>query len=99
MANKRDMANMIRELHKEMYGESMTLEAATRSLDLCTEAIKVYVERGEDVMLTGFMSIKVVDVPAMTKRNPMTGVPVKVPAKKRVRVTPGSALKAAANKK
>lgn len=98
MANKRDMANMIRDLHKQMFKESMTLEEATRSIDLWTEAVKAYVQRGEDVMLTGFLSIKVVDVPAMTKRNPLTGDPVNVPAKKRVRITPGSTLKAAANK-
>jgi DNA-binding protein HU-beta len=51
--------------------------------------------RGEDIVITGFGSLKVVKREARQARNPSTGASVSVPAKRVVTFKMGSDLKAA----
>ena len=97
MANKSDMSNKVKELYKNLFQEEISMKDAGRILDVFAEDVKDTVKRGEDIALAGFLSIKVIDVPAMVKRNPRTGAPINVEAKKRVRITPGSDLKNCVN--
>jgi len=50
-------------------------------------------EEGTPVRLSGFGTLKVLPVAARVVRNPRTGDPVSVPARKRVRFSPSAALK------
>jgi DNA-binding protein HU-beta len=50
---------------------------------------------GEEVRLTGLLSIKVADRPTRTGRNPRTGESITIPAGRVVRIAPGATLKAA----
>jgi DNA-binding protein HU-beta len=52
---------------------------------------------GEDVVIPRFGSFKVSKRAAFQARNPSTGEPVNVPAKKVVKFAPGSELEAAVN--
>lgn len=55
------------------------------------------VKAHEDLKLTNGMTVVVKDVAARTGRNPMTGETIEIPAKKKVSVKIGKALKEAAN--
>jgi DNA-binding protein HU-beta len=50
---------------------------------------------GEEVRLTGLLTVKVADRPARTGRNPRTGESITIPAGRVVRITPGATLKGA----
>ena len=52
---------------------------------------------GSKVTLIGFGTFSVSDRAARTGRNPQTGKPIKIPAKRVPRFTPGKALKDALN--
>lgn len=52
------------------------------------------VRAGEKVELTGFVSFEAADRAARTGRNPATGEVLEIPARKAVKVTAGSRLKA-----
>lgn len=57
------------------------------------------VASGDEVMLPGFMHIKVVAKPASTGRNPGTGEAIEIPAKNAVKIKAGKTLAVAANGK
>jgi len=63
--------------------------------ELFTE-IRDAVARGSKVSIPGWISFEHVDSAARTGRNPQTGAEIQIPAGKRVKVTAGSKLKAAA---
>ena len=68
-------------------------EAAVNStLNAITNALK----EGDKVTLVGFGTFEVRERPARKGRNPQTGAEIAIPAGKRVKVTAGSKLKAAA---
>jgi len=60
-------------------------------LSTITKAMK----KGEDVVLTGFGTFKVVKRKARKGRNPYTGEEIKIKATKAPKFTPGKALKEA----
>ena len=62
------------------------------------EAITKAVSRGDRIDVSGLMIVKVIDKPARTGRNPITGASVDIPARRAVTIKPAAALKAAANK-
>lgn len=64
-------------------------------LSALTPVLSEAVRAGEEVRLTGLLTVKVADRPARTGRNPGTGESIAIPAGRVVRLTPGSALKAA----
>lgn len=66
-------------------------ELVTAMLDKITDVLK----SGDKVQLTPFGQFKVRDRAARMGRNPMTGEPVKIPAKRVLRFLAGRALKEA----
>src|SRR2546426_1143512 len=56
-------------------------------------------KKGGRVTLVGFGTFSVGSRKARTGRNPQTGKPIKIAAKKVAKFTPGAELKAAVNKK
>ena len=63
-----------------------------RILDAITETISATLEKGDRITLIGFGTWDVQDVPARTGRNPRTGEPLKIQAKKKIRFKAGSEL-------
>jgi DNA-binding protein HU-beta len=63
----------------------------TSFVDVVTETVC----RGEDVTISGFAKFRRVETKARMGRNPQTGAPVKIPARKKVRVTPLKVFKEA----
>lgn len=64
-------------------------------LDALEETVRAAVARGSKVSIPGWISFERVETAARTGRNPQTGAEIKIPAGKRVKVTPGSKLRAA----
>ena len=59
-------------------------------------AVSEAVAKGDKVTIPGFLSFETVATAARTGRNPQTGAEIQIAAGKRVKVTAGSKLKAAA---
>ena len=57
------------------------------------------IKKGEKLALPGFVTVKVQHRKARIGRNPQTGEPIKIPAKKVVKAVPAGALKAILKKK
>jgi len=65
---------------------------AEKLLDAFMKAVEEAVSKGERVVLVGFGSFQVVERAGRNGRNPKTGEPLKIPAKKVVRFKPGKKL-------
>ena len=57
------------------------------------------IRKGEKLALPGFVTLKVQHRKARIGRNPQTGEPIKIPAKKVVKAVPAGALKGILKKK
>ena len=57
------------------------------------DMIQASLKKGYKVPLPGIGKIQVRQTKARTGRNPATGEPIRIPSKKRVRLTPSKALK------
>ena len=86
--NKGDLIN---EVAKVLNTKKEAKDAVESILSSTTKALG----KGEDVILTGFGSFKVVKRKARKGRNPQTGEEIKIKAKKVPRFAPGKALKEA----
>lgn len=75
----------------------LTLKNAKSLYEEVLGLIGKSLEDGDAVRLSGFGSLKVVDVAPRTVRNPRTGDPIAVPARKRVKFTAAAALKRGVN--
>ena len=71
----------------------LTQVQAAKALDAFEYAVGAQLQDGESVTLRGFGTFKPIDNPARTARNPKTGEPVNVPAKRRVSFVAGKDLK------
>ena len=93
--NKTELVNAIAEK------TGMTKVAAKAAMDATFGTIQEQLNKGEKVTLIGFGTFNVVERKARTAKNPQTGKPVKVPAKKVAKFKAGSNLlaKKAAKKK
>lgn len=67
-----------------------------RVVDGLFSAVSDAVAKGDKVTIPGFLSFETVNTAARTGRNPQTGAEIQIAAGKRVKVTAGSKLKAAA---
>lgn len=67
-----------------------------RVVDGLFAAVSEAVAKGDKVTIPGFLSFETVNTAARTGRNPQTGAEIQIAAGKRVKVTAGSKLKAAA---
>ncbi len=84
--NKSELVNAMAEK------TGMTKVAAKQALTACFESIQAELRKGEKVTLIGFGSFSVVKRKARTAKNPRTGKPVKVAAKKVAKFKAGSNL-------
>jgi DNA-binding protein HU-beta len=75
-------------------GTRITKVEAARVIDSMLEHITKTLKRGERASLVGFGTFNVARRKARTGRNPQTGVPIKIPARRVVRFTAGKSLKA-----
>ncbi len=66
---------------------------AKAAVDAIISAVKEALAKGEDVRLVGFGTFSVKKRKARTGRNPQTGKPLKIPAKKVPVFSPGKGLK------
>ncbi|HID97659.1 MAG TPA: HU family DNA-binding protein [Thermodesulfobacteriaceae bacterium] len=66
--------------------------AADRALNGFLEAVSEALADGEKVTLVGFGTFSVSERQARTGRNPRTGEPIKIPAKKIAKFKPGARL-------
>ena len=85
--NKQDLIKDIAE-----RGE-FTKADAEAALKAVQGAIAAALTRGDKITLPGFGTFKVVETAARTGRNPQTGEPVEIPAKRKVKFNPTQALK------
>lgn len=65
---------------------------ASKALDSFTANTAKALKKGDRVSLVGFGSFTVVNRPARTGRNPQTGEPIKISAKKQVNFRAGKVL-------
>lgn len=87
------------ELISAMAKESgLTKADARKALDAFMNAVKKAVSKKDKVTLVGFGSFEVVQRKAREGRDPRTGKPIKIPAKKVVKFKAGSALSGAVQK-
>ena len=75
----------------------ITQVAAKAALQSFQDNVMFALSDGEEVELRGFGTFKASQQPARMARNPATGEPVEVPAKKRVSFIAGKGLKDAIN--
>ncbi len=66
--------------------------AADKALNGFMEAVTDALNAGEKVTLVGFGTFSVTERKARTGRNPRTGKPMEIPAKKVVKFRPGTKL-------
>ena len=86
--NKTDMINAIAE------EAGLTKAAAKKALEAFINATTESMKKGEKVSLLGFGTFSVVEKTARMGRNPRTGAPVKIAARKAVKFKPGAGLQA-----
>jgi nucleoid DNA-binding protein len=60
--------------------------------DALIDTIAAALQRGESVQLKGFGTFAVVETKPRTGRNPRTGKPIEIPARRRVRFKPSGSL-------
>lgn len=78
-------------------GAGLSKTQADAALNATIGAIKAEMGKGNDVALIGFGSFKVGKRAARMGRNPQTGKPQKIAARKVAKFSPGSELKAIVN--
>ena len=71
----------------------VTKAVAGKSIDAIIDGISKALKKGERVSLIGFGSFSVSKRKARTGRNPQTGKPIKIAARKVARFKAGSALR------
>ncbi len=72
----------------------ITKKQANAVLDELTGLAAKIIKKGDKLALPGFVTVKVQSRKARIGRNPQTGEPLKIPAKKVVKAAPAAALKA-----
>ena len=81
------------ELITEIAKTTCTKAEAGKALNAVIEAIKKALKKGDKVTLIGFGTFSVTKRAARTGRNPQTGKPIKIAAKKVPKFTAGKTLK------
>jgi Bacterial nucleoid DNA-binding protein len=72
----------------------LTKADSKKALDALISTASATLKKGESITLVGFGSFSVAQREAKTGRNPQTGKPLEIPAKKVVKFKPGSELSA-----
>jgi DNA-binding protein HU-beta len=89
-------ADLIEKVAQDASINKSQAEAAINSL---ISGIEGDLKKGGRVTLVGFGTFSVASRKARTGRNPQTGAPIKIAAKKVAKFSPGAELKSAVNKK
>lgn len=89
--NKQELIKLMAE------NADMTQTAAAKALDAFEYAVGSTLQMGDELKLVGFGTFKATQQPARIARNPSTGEPVEVPAKKRISFIAGKGLKEIVN--
>ena len=84
--NKTELINAIAE------GAGLSKADAAKALNATTAAIANAVKAGDKVALVGFGTFSTSERPARTGKNPRTGEPIEIAAKKVVKFKPGADL-------
>jgi DNA-binding protein HU-beta len=85
-------------MNKAQLVEAIAKEAklskvdSVKALDATIAAISKSLKKGEGIILVGFGSFSIAKRAARTGRNPQTGKPIKIAAKKVAKFKAGSAL-------
>ena len=87
--NKTDLIELIAK------GASISKVKAESAINITLESMRKSLKRGEQVQLMGFGTFSVTKRAARTGRNPQTGKPIKIAARKVARFKPGKELIAA----
>jgi len=72
----------------------LTKKQAAAALDELAGLAAKIIKKGDKLALPGFVTVKVQNRKARVGRNPQTGEPIKIPAKRVVKAVPAAALKA-----
>jgi DNA-binding protein HU-beta len=70
---------------------------AKRNLEALITSFSETLKKGESVTLIGFGTFSVYETKERTGRNPQTGKPIKIKAKKKIRFKAGSELSSSVN--
>lgn len=84
--NKKDL------IQEAATNAGMSQSEITKALDSITECIKRSLKKEEPVILVGFGTFSVKERAGRQGRNPSTGQPMQIPAKKFVKFNPGKGL-------
>lgn len=85
--NKGDLIN-----HVAKDSKITKVQAAT-AIDSLVDNITRMLKKGERTSLVGFGTFSIARRKARAGRNPQTGAPIRIPAKRVVKFTPGKTLK------
>lgn len=85
--NKKNLISQIAE------ATGMSQADVTKVLDAFVDTVEATLKTGEEIRLVNFGTFEVVDQKARKSRNPRTGDPIDVPAKRVPRFRPGKGLK------
>ncbi len=88
-------ADLIKKLSKDM---NITKQEAEKGVNIFFDTIKEAIKNGEEIELRGFGSFRIRNRSSRSGRNPRTGKPVKVPAKKVIYFKPSKILRQMINK-
>jgi DNA-binding protein HU-beta len=77
----------------------ITKTQATAALDATVNCVTASLKKGDRVTLVGFGTFSTSQRKARTGRNPQTGKPIKIAAKRVAKFAAGAELKKAVNKK
>ncbi len=88
-----------KDLIAEVAKITCTKAEAGKAVDAVLEAITKALKKGDKMTLVGFGTFSVAKRSARTGRNPQSGKPIKIAAKKVPKFTAGKALKSAVAKK
>ena len=80
-------------IHKIAKDSKITKAQANRAIDSFIDGISRSLKKGEKTSLVGFGTWSVSRRKSRTGRNPQTGEPIKIPARKVVKWTSGKWLK------
>ena len=76
-------------------GADLTESQATSAVNTLLDAIQGSLARGEEVNISGFGAFRVVERAARDGRNPRSGEPMRIEARKSAAFRPGTQLQAA----
>ncbi|MDL1971456.1 MAG: HU family DNA-binding protein [Candidatus Desulfofervidaceae bacterium] len=79
-------------INKVAAETGLTKKNAARAVDAVFKVLEDTLKSGENVVITGFGSFKVVERAARKGKNPQTGEPIEIPAKKVVKFKAGKKL-------